>query len=353
MIFFSLLSLLELFANIGRGLSPILNFKWILIFISAASLLILTLRLKRRDIVQRSGVYISAFILIPIAWMGGTGIMSPSVAYSFLILIMINYMISGVERVVLNLLYVGVNMVLIYLACTLPELFEPISAEEQLNDWMVSVPTVFIFSAVLLATFEKAYERERSTAEKNSLILKKKSQTDVLTGLYNRAHLIENWPKLISSHRRQNESLSFIMFDIDFFKNYNDHYGHQQGDSCLVSFSRILEDNMERDGDFVYRLGGEEFLVVLSQTGLDGAVSVVERIMSALEDAAIPHNYSAVRDYVTATAGISSFRVGSEDVDFEKMLEQADLALYRGKQQGRNRIVCYSEKMEKNTSDKI
>ena len=342
MIFYSALSLLEIAVNFGTRFDFDFNYKWLLIFFTSAVLLIFGIKAENKTTVQRIASYISVLILIPFAWIDSPGMLSSSIIYSFPIIIMINFFTTGKERIFINLLFIGVNLFLVGLSFTHPEFFKTITAKNQIIDWMVSIPIVFFFSSFQISLFEKAYEQERKKSEKTSLILKEKSQTDNLTGLYNREHLAENWPDLINIHRRKNESISLIMFDLDFFKNYNDYYGHNQGDRCLSGFSSILKECMEREFDFAYRIGGEEFLVILGQTDEAGAVNVAEKIMKALEKASVRHEMSPVNKIVTVTAGITSFQVSDNKNDFMHHLDEADKALYKGKEAGRNRIVCYS-----------
>ncbi|MDC7126284.1 MAG: GGDEF domain-containing protein [Spirochaetales bacterium] len=343
MLFFSLLAIVEIVSNIFYGLKFFYNYKWIMTFISSSLLMCLSLKSKNTKLLKRIGIYFGAFAIIPMAWIDSPGIQSSSILYSFLILIMINYLLVGIERIILTFLYTGENLSIIFLYLKHPDFFKPLTIKQQNLDWMISIPTIFFFTSILLITFERAYERERRKNESTSIILKKKSQTDYLTGLFNREHLSENWPRLLNLHRRRNDSISLIMFDIDFFKNYNDHYGHPMGDKCLVSFAHILESNTEREFDFAYRLGGEEFLIILGQTNKRGAVNVAKKIMKALENTAIPHEYSSVDKIVTATAGITTFVVGENEKSCEVLINEADQALYNGKNNGRNRIVCYSE----------
>ena len=343
MIFFSILSLLEVLINLSYRMGADFNYKWMLIFFASVILMFIDIRTDKKTIVQRITVYISVLLLIPFAWLDSAGIHSSGIIYSFLILIMINYFTNGFERVIVNLLFIAVNLILIYLSFMHPEVFKTATLKMQLINWMVSVPIVFIFSSFQIALIERAYESERQKSEKNTLILKEKSLRDSLTGLYNREHITENWPKLINIHRRKNDYISMIMFDLDFFKNYNDFYGHNQGDLCLTAFSNILKECMDREFDFAYRIGGEEFLVILGQTDESGAVNVAAKVIEALKNASIPHERSAVDDVVTVTAGITSFIVDDMEKDFKLIFDEADKALYKGKENGRNRIICYSQ----------
>ena len=129
------------------------------------------------------------------------------------------------------------------------------------------------------------------------------------------------------------------MTDIDFFKKYNDTYGHIEGDTCLKKFSAILTDAVSRKTDTVFRYGGEEFIIVLIDTDLAGASVVADKIMKNLAAAEIRHSGSSVSEYLTASIGI----VSTENVDYEsadQMVFDADRKLYLAKEHGRNTVIC-------------
>lgn len=120
---------------------------------------------------------------------------------------------------------------------------------------------------------------------------------------------------------------------MDFFKPYNDHYGHQAGDECLILVAECLEESVQEPGDLVARYGGEEFVVLLPETDCRGAIKVAERIRATLAARALPHAGSTVAPHLTLSQGIAQWQQGQTLID---LLERADSALYRVKEQGRN-----------------
>lgn len=139
-----------------------------------------------------------------------------------------------------------------------------------------------------------------------------------------------------ATHKRKSDPLSVLMIDIDFFKQYNDCYGHVQGDYCLQSVAACIARSLPRDSDFCARYGGEEFIVCLTSTHALGAGIVAARLLDALGQAAIPHQHSAVSPHVTISIGLcSSNDQGPWCLDTLK--ERADKALYEAKKTGRNR----------------
>lgn len=169
------------------------------------------------------------------------------------------------------------------------------------------------------------------------------SNIDPLTQLLNRRGFVERLEIDLASNRRKKEELSIMLIDIDYFKLYNDSYGHPQGDLCLQQFSQVLTNCMQRPADSVARYGGEEFLIILPATPIDGALFKAEQIIQALSDASILHEHSSVANYITASIGISSTKFGAHD--YTALIEQADSALYQAKHQGRNRRVVYQSKI--------
>jgi diguanylate cyclase (GGDEF)-like protein len=141
---------------------------------------------------------------------------------------------------------------------------------------------------------------------------------------------------------RTGHKLSLIMIDIDFFKPYNDTYGHQEGDFCLKRVTSALKSTLMRQSDIITRYGGEEFVAVLPDTDLDGAAQVGERMLKSVENLQIPHCQSSVSPYVTVSLGISS-AVPSFGASPDFLVKYADQALYYSKEQGRNRSTLYSE----------
>jgi len=162
---------------------------------------------------------------------------------------------------------------------------------------------------------------------------------DGLTGLANRrqfdTHLRQEWQRM----SRNEAPLSAIMGDVDFFKAYNDTYGHIMGDECLKAIATILKRCAKRPADLACRYGGEEFAIVLPDTPPQGARQVAEEIRAEIKKLAIKHQTSEISNSVTLSLGIAC-RVPNSDLAPQDLIELADAALYEAKRRGRNRIVC-------------
>jgi diguanylate cyclase (GGDEF)-like protein len=167
------------------------------------------------------------------------------------------------------------------------------------------------------------------------------SRTDSLTGLFNRRYFDEIISQEWNRGSRSNQTLSCLILDIDYFKDYNDFYGHQAGDKCLKDVAMVLKDTFRRAGDFVARYGGEEFIIIMSDTNTEEAMTAFALFQKELEKLSTPHKTSATNDYVTVSAGLISL-VPSNDESTEDLVRMADCALYVAKDSGRNQCVAFN-----------
>ena len=183
------------------------------------------------------------------------------------------------------------------------------------------------------------YERQsRKSLEESARAMEKESETDSLTGIANRkkfdSYLSSEW-------KRASRSMAFIglvMMDIDYFKNYNDHYGHLAGDECLRQVAQAVANCLQREEDLAARYGGEEFAVILPNTDGAGALEVAEKIRKAVENLLIPHEKSLAKSVVTLSLGACSL-IPESGSEMNSIIKSADEALYKAKQTGRNRVV--------------
>ena len=168
------------------------------------------------------------------------------------------------------------------------------------------------------------------------------SYVDELTDIANRRYFDEFLSKEWKRAERHSKYLSLIMIDIDYFKNYNDTYGHTMGDQCLAQVAKALSNTLKRPGDFVARYGGEEFVAVLPDTGINGASKVAEALRLNVQSLAIEHKSSPIAEMVTISLGISS-TAPARNSTLDMIINTSDIALYKAKQEGRNRVVIISD----------
>ena len=165
---------------------------------------------------------------------------------------------------------------------------------------------------------------------------------DGLTEIPNRRYFSERVSTEFKLSQRSEKPLSVIMCDVDNFKAYNDTYGHGKGDQCLKKVAQTLQSSLKRPGDFCARYGGEEFVVLLPNTDLDGALNIAEKIRSNIEKMEISHEKSLPAKVVTLSLGVTTSKKNNL-FSHEELVKQADMALYRSKELGRNQAQSFNE----------
>ncbi|MEN8171111.1 MAG: GGDEF domain-containing protein [Pseudomonadota bacterium] len=222
----------------------------------------------------------------------------------------------------LRLLYASASALLVFLVAALSELPFQNNFMSMHLFWLISAFSFGLLSAFLIEKSNKMIFLNKQKLERLATI-------DGLTGLYNRLKIEGNVNEEVERAGRYKRSLSVILLDIDDFKNVNDNYGHNTGDVVLKEFSSILKDGV-RKADAVGRWGGEEFLIILPETGLEEAKNVAEQIKSKIES----HLFTVVKQK-TSSFGISEYILGDNS---RSMISRADKALYKAKEYGKNQI---------------
>jgi diguanylate cyclase (GGDEF)-like protein/PAS domain S-box-containing protein len=176
-------------------------------------------------------------------------------------------------------------------------------------------------------------------------LLETVSITDELTNIYNRRYFNEVITKEISRAKRGKEYLTLVIFDVDYFKKYNDYYGHHAGDIALRKVALFVDEKTRRGSDFVFRLGGEEFGVIFSGLNLGQSIKFADFLRKGIEELEIEHFQSDVGIYLTVSMGIIT-RKGELIPDETKFYQMADQALYEAKERGRNRVEAFDDEDE-------
>jgi len=190
--------------------------------------------------------------------------------------------------------------------------------------------------------------RREALLNKQAEKLNQMALTDELTGIANRRHFNMMLERELRRSELQGTPLSLVFFDIDFFKQYNDHLGHQAGDKCLVAVSDYLRTQLQSYGYQVARYGGEEFCIILPGQAADVAEHLAERCRNEIESLKLKHPSSSVAPVVTASFGVAT-RSDTQPETQTGLILRADNALYRAKLAGRNRVVV-AERQDKELS---
>jgi diguanylate cyclase (GGDEF)-like protein len=186
-------------------------------------------------------------------------------------------------------------------------------------------------------TLHRAVERKTKKLRVANKKLEVLASTDSLTGISNRAHFMKLAEKYFKIAKRNTQSLEIISLDLDYFKSINDTYGHDVGDLVLQRFTRTVS-SLLRESDIFGRIGGEEFCIVLQNTGTKGALAFARRICKAVEEMSISTNGISIK--ITVSAGMVSLK---DEEELHELIKKSDIALYEAKETGRNKVVLYQE----------
>jgi diguanylate cyclase (GGDEF)-like protein/PAS domain S-box-containing protein len=200
--------------------------------------------------------------------------------------------------------------------------------------------TTVIGTVATISQFKDITQRKiaENKLEELNQTLTKMARIDGLTQIANRRHFDETIAQEWARLRRAGNSLALVLADIDYFKKYNDHYGHQAGDDCLSAVARGLEQAVKRPADLVARYGGEEFVILLPDSDIAGGCHVAQLAIEAVAELNIEHQQSEILPRVSLSMGVASLIPSAEQTP-AGLIALADEALYQAKEQGRNRLV--------------
>ena len=212
--------------------------------------------------------------------------------------------------------------------------------------------TLFWVKAVIEPLYDENGVKIGYSAVKEDITDRKKveelSITDMLTGLYNRRHFSDILSREMERAKRKGVNFCLIMADIDYFKQYNDFYGHQAGDDILKIVAKQLMLSAGRGNDFVFRIGGEEFAIITSHMSDDDVFLYVDSIRKSIESLKITHARNKVSDFITASFGVINFTDSTQSLSTDEIYNIVERNLYDAKREGRNRVIFYKNKIDKN-----
>jgi two-component system cell cycle response regulator len=196
-------------------------------------------------------------------------------------------------------------------------------------------------SAARLNAVHRMMNERNSRLQRLNEQLQSQCRTDPLTGLGNRLRMREDLDALTDQAKRYGHRFCLLLCDIDEFKSYNDHYGHQAGDEALRKVGQTLTQQC-RAGDSAYRYGGEELLAVLPEQSISGGIAFAERLRRSVENLRIPHERATTSPLLTLSIGVAAHSTTRAPGNADDVLRKADAALYRAKNSGRNRVATYN-----------
>lgn len=338
-----------LFSDELSGPDGVLWWRWLGVMGSALVLPIVLLHLPAFQRHYQKVIFVTGSVVLTIAMLGTHLLENPRLtqvnSYVALLIISILVLPLRVSLVVSSLtaltgIFAGVGIVLLM---------------GRSVDWAMMVwyclgsLLVMVFVGAVVERQERIsflqgllLEHESSERQRLNLALEQLAQQDGLTHLANRRHfdetLLREWDRL----RRESRPMALLFIDVDYFKPYNDTYGHAAGDECLAALGAVLQHAARRPGDLAARYGGEEFVIILPGTDVAGAREVAERILQDVDALALPHAGSQAGANVTVSIGMAA-RVPQPGEAPQALLDAADKAVYAAKRGGRHRIVLHQD----------
>ena len=204
--------------------------------------------------------------------------------------------------------------------------------------WVGGITVLFSIILIIVVIVNRKLKQEIKRRELVEKKLEKMTTTDALTSLNNRRYFNEIFPRLINSAKREDENICFAILDIDYFKQYNDNYGHLEGDEVLRKVSHVISSSLLRADDYCFRLGGEEFGILFKGVEFDEAKQFIENMRENIENLHIEHSKSQSSKYITASFGFVVKNANDVKI-YEELYREADELLYKAKADGRNRVV--------------
>jgi diguanylate cyclase (GGDEF)-like protein len=219
----------------------------------------------------------------------------------------------------------------------IPVIFVTAHTDAALESRALEVGAVDFISKPVNPAVVRARVNTHLTLKFQNDLMRKLVFLDGLTGVFNRRYFDQQLATEIARALRAQSPLALIMLDVDFFKRYNDHYGHQAGDDCLREVAQTLQQGLRRPADLVARYGGEEFACILPETAFDDALERAHELGAAVRDKALPHARSEVAGVVTVSLGVAGYNAQTR-ADTQALLGLADAQLYQAKALGRDQV---------------
>lgn len=320
-------------------------------FIGSYGLVPVLNRAGKHDLARNYLVVAICAHLFSVTWLISAG---SGVQFYYFSLAAVVGLLSVSEHYLVPMLLMGLAS-LLHVICYLafPPGSSPVAILEPARHavYITSVCGAVFLAGIFSFLFRREIDRAERELTRTNAELQRLSAMDPLTGLANRRALGERLEAELRRLRRRGQPIALLLCDVDFFKAYNDRYGHLAGDACLQRVAGVLSDVARRAADLVARYGGEEFVVVLPETDEEGALAVGEAARAGVRALGIPNDRSTVADVVTLSVGAVAV-VTDGEVTPDELLRRADAALYDAKAGGRNRVVAWRPESDETSRPK-
>jgi diguanylate cyclase (GGDEF)-like protein len=224
------------------------------------------------------------------------------------------------------------------LTFSIPVIFVTAKNDDASEEQGLEAGAVDFISKPINLKIVRARVKAHIALKRQADILRNFAFMDGLTGVRNRRYFDEHLEIELARAQRSKQPLSLVLMDVDFFKRFNDRYGHQAGDDCLKRLANLFQSRIKRPADFVARYGGEEFVCLLPETPFEGAYRLAESIRDAVLGCQIPHAESSVSSCVTLSLGVATV-ISERPATGDELLKLADGNLYQAKNLGRNQVI--------------
>ena len=277
-----------------------------------------------------------AYLFVPLGLYYSKSIVTPSILYSYLALLMVNIISTGRMRWIYSSSIVTMVVIFAFLELQGDNASDSLLISDQIYIlWICFFTVIALITTLLLQVITSYLVKYNNEIRKKNSDLHTISIMDALTSLFNKRYFDDCISQVLNSHKLVGDSVALLLIDIDNFKQYNDFYGHYEGDNCLKLLAHVFRLSLYRKTDMVFRIGGDEFAVLLLNVKEREVDYIAKRIHDELANQQLEHCQSTVSKYVTLSIGATVVS-GSIAYSSEEIIKKADAALYKSKGKGRN-----------------
>ncbi len=338
----AILSLISLIGTTLLNRFPEARIMWVLGIVYSLINMELSLNEKYYKLSKMLSPIVFTYVFLPAGLIISGSIITPSVLYAFFALLIVNLIVMGKQRLIYS-----ISIILIVITYTIHELGANNFSETIIVPrgvyilWICFFTAISILLTILMCVIFRYFKKYNELINERNIELYSDSIRDGLTTLYNKRHFDEYIVQVFNSNKRADDSVALIMLDIDDFKKYNDHYGHLEGDLCLKTIADVLKRSLDGITDKIFRIGGEEFAIILYCVNEIDINKITEKIHEELYKENMEHLHAEHSQCVTLSIGALVLK-GDNGYTIKEVVKKADMALYESKKKGKNCSTIYS-----------